>query len=294
MNASLPPPIRIGEHWLDFNQPVIMGVININNDSFYSGSRAFETQQVVSRIVEMDTSGASIIDLGVMSSRPGAEISAPEVEIERLIPVLKAIPRSVKAFISIDTIHSKVASAAINGGAHIINDISGGNFDKNMLKTVAELEVPFVLMHMRGTPESMNQKTNYPRGVTAHVLAEIMDQLRDAQRMGIKDVIVDPGFGFSKNVAQNFTLLRELAAFKILGRPILAGLSRKSMIWRTLDTTPDEAKNGTTMLNAIALNNGANILRVHDVKEAEEVRKLWNAYCTTNRLDSSNEEVRYS
>lgn len=218
--------------------------------------------------------GADLIDVGGYSSRPGALDITQEEELDRVIPAVTAIRTNFpNAIISIDTFRSRVALEAIREGADMVNDISGGDLDPHMIRTVADLKVPYIAMHMRGTPQTMNQLTQY-ENVTKEVIDYFQRKLLALRKAGITDVIVDPGFGFAKTVAQNFELLRSLELFQILERPLLVGLSRKSMIWRTLNLTPELALNGTTALNAIALMKGATLLRVHDVREAREVIQL--------------------
>lgn len=278
--SNVPSPVKYPGGWLKFDQPLIMGVINLTKDSFYAGSRLQETSAVVERILRMKDEGADMVDLGAMSSRPGAELSDPLEELDLLLPVLKGLPADLDLPVSIDTIHARVARDCVENGAAIINDISASNFDDDMISTVVQLGVPYIAMHMKGRPENMQSLSSYERGVSAEVLSFMVNKIRALKAAGIRDVIVDPGFGFAKTIQQNYRLLKDLAAFRILEAPVLAGLSRKSMIWKTLNTVPEEALNGTTAANMIALKNGADILRVHDVKEANECRKIWNAYCS--------------
>jgi len=261
---------------IDFSEPKIMGILNVTPDSFYDGFRYTDETSMVQQVEKMTREGADLIDVGGYSTRPGAaEISIKE-ELSRVIPVVKTISKKFPEIsISIDTFRSAVAIQAIESGACMVNDISGGELDKEMFRTVALLDVPYVLMHSRGTPETMTGQTDY-----GNLLKEIMDYFHQKiailHKLGVKDIIVDPGFGFAKTVAQNFELLNKLAHFQILGKPIAAGLSRKSLIWRTLKTTPEDALNGTSILNTIALIKGASILRVHDVREAYETIQLVN------------------
>lgn len=254
-----------------------MGIINVTPDSFYAESRVNDTDNIKRRVATMIEEGADWIDLGGYSSRPGAEDVSPQEEIDRLAAGMQAI-RSVNADIpvSIDTFRAEVAETAITQlDADIINDISGGNLDDRMFDTVAKLNVPYILMHMRGTPSTMSSLDRY-NDVTAEVLAELSAKIERLSLLGVKDIIVDPGFGFAKNVEQNYTLLRNLKLFNILDRPLLVGVSRKSMIYRPLDITPQQSLNGTTVINTISLLSGAAILRVHDVKEAAEAVKIIN------------------
>lgn len=263
---------------LALDEPVIMGIINATPDSFYSQSRQQTVQAAVEQAGKMLAEGALMLDIGGQSTRPGSEQAGAAAEAERVLPVIEAIAAKYpKAIVSIDTYYAAVAQRAINAGAHIINDISGGTLDEAMFATSASLKVPYICMHMRGTPPTMQQFAQYD-DVTTAVLEFFIQRLALAKEAGMNDVIVDPGFGFAKTQAHNFTLLRNLAAFNILGKPLLVGISRKSTIYKTLGITPEEALNGTTVLNTIALLNGAHILRVHDVKEAREAVQLVKAY----------------
>ena len=255
---------------LDLSKPKIMGILNLTPDSFYDGGKNNNLENALKKTEELLSEGADLLDLGAYSSRPGAEHISEETEYERLIPVVKAIAKEFpQALLSIDTFRSGIAKAAVNEGAHLINDISAGEMDENMFQTIADLRVPYILMHMRGTPKTMSTLTDY-----SDLLAELSQyftkkiiQLHD---LGVNDLIIDPGFGFAKNIDQNYELLAKLDRLKILGYPILVALSRKSMIYKLLDSDAEHALNGTTAANTIALMNGANILRVHDVSEAKE------------------------
>ena len=221
--------------------------------------------------------GADIIDIGGQSTRPGSEMKSADEEIERVVPAIKAIAnRSPHAFISIDTFYSKVAIAAVEAGATIVNDISAGSIDNKMIQTIAELKVPYVLMHMKGTPQTMQQNAVY-ENVTREVLDFFIAKTNELKNAGIVDLIIDPGFGFAKTIDQNFELLKNLSVFKMLDKAIMVGLSRKSTVYKTLGVSADDALNGTTVLNTIGLMNGASILRVHDVKEAKDAVKLFSA-----------------
>ncbi|WP_079684805.1 dihydropteroate synthase [Ohtaekwangia koreensis] len=261
---------------VDLRTPKVMGILNVTPDSFYDGNQHSTEAAILAHAEKMVREGATFIDVGGYSTRPGAEEIPVAEELKRVLSVIKGIRRNFpETFISIDTFRSEVARAAIEEGAHLINDVSGGSLDEKMFETVASLRVPYILMHMRGTPATMTQQTNYE-----NLLKDIIDffhqKINMLHQLGVKDIVVDPGFGFAKTVDQNFEILNHLEHFKILGKPILAGLSRKSMIWRSLSVTPDEALNGTTSLNTIALLKGAGILRVHDVKEAMEAVTLTN------------------
>jgi dihydropteroate synthase len=246
----------------------------VTPDSFYSGSRVLQVEDAYKKAERMISEGASILDLGGHSTRPGADAVSEEEELKRVLPVVEMIQKRFSdAIISIDTFRSTVARQAVAAGAHIINDIAGGNLDANMFETVAALNVPYILMHSRGTPQTMKELNHYDNLVT-DVLRELQVKIHQLQQLGVKDIVADLGFGFAKNADHNYVLLNELKAFQILNVPLLIGVSRKSMIWRKLSITADQSLNGTTVLNTIALMNGAHILRVHDVKEAVEAVKL--------------------
>lgn len=252
-----------------------MGILNITPDSFFDGGRYLDEQAIVEQSGKMLDDGASIIDVGAYSSRPNAiDISAKE-EIDRLLPALTLIKENYpNAIISVDTFRSEVAEAGIKAGGHIINDISAGELDGKMFETVSRLQVPYILMHMRGTPQTMQQLTDY-NDLMREVVKYFVDKVTRLKKLGVHDLILDPGFGFAKNIDQNYELLKHMDEVKIFDLPLLAGLSRKSMIWKLLESKPEEALNGTSVLNTIALQKGAAILRVHDVKEAAEVLKIW-------------------
>ncbi|MDI3521467.1 MAG: dihydropteroate synthase [Anaerophaga sp.] len=260
---------------VDLSEPVVMGIVNVTPDSFYEGSRVTSLDKVLARVEQILDEGGRMVDIGACSTRPGADDVSEEEEGNRLWPVLKAIRnRWPDILLSVDTFRGKIAQKAVNDyGVDIINDISAGMLDASMFEIVAGLNVPYVLMHMKGTPGNMQNNPVYS-DVTGEVilfLAEKVDQLR---ALGVSDIIIDPGFGFGKNIEHNFRLLNELEQFKMFEFPLLVGLSRKSMIYKHLDGTPDNSLNGTTVLNTLALSRGANILRVHDVKEAVECVKL--------------------
>lgn len=259
------------------DKPLVMGIINATRDSFFDGSRSPGVDNILPVAEKMLEDGADIIDIGGQSTRPGSELIQADEEIKRVIPAIETIAKKFPtAFISIDTFYSKVAKAAVDAGASIINDISAGSLDNDMIKTVAALKVPYILMHMKGTPQTMQQDAVY-ENVVREVLDFFIGKTHELKQAGIEDMIIDPGFGFAKTIDQNFALLKDLSVFKMLDKPILAGLSRKSTIYKTLGVTANEALNGTTVLNTIALQNGALILRVHDVKEANEAVKLYSA-----------------
>lgn len=259
------------------DKPLVMGIINATPDSFFGGSRFTVVDEIVTKVGKMLSDGADLIDIGGQSTRPGSELIAPDDELKRVVPAIEAIIRKFPdAFISIDTFYSKVALAALNAGATIVNDISAGSMDKHMIETVAELKVPYILMHMKGTPQTMQQNPVY-ENVNREVLDFFIAKINDLRKAGILDIIIDPGFGFGKTIDHNFELLKNLPVFKMLDKPILVGISRKSTIYKTLGVSADEALNGTSVLNTIALMNGASVLRVHDVKEAKEAVALFLA-----------------
>lgn len=260
---------------VDLTTTAVMGILNITPDSFYEGSRILP-EKVTEIATQMLADGATFIDLGGYSTRPGAADISPAEEADRVLPaiegILKAMPH---VLISVDTFRAEVARQSVATGASLINDVSGGLLDPEMFQTVATLGVPYVLMHMRGTPKTMQSLASY-----SNIVTEVMDELgirrAKLRSLGVKDLILDPGFGFAKTPAQNFQLLNQLDAFRLFDEPLLVGLSRKSTIWRTLDIKPEEALNGTTVLHTIALLKGTAILRVHDVREAVEAIKLVN------------------
>ena len=258
-----------------FESPLVMGIVNITPDSFYAGSRFTNSDAILSQAEKMIEEGADILDLGGQSTRPGSEAVTVEEELKRVIPNIGNIHRHFPDSItSVDTFYSKVAVEAVNAGASIVNDISAGRQDEKMLTEVAALKVPFVAMHMRGNPSTMQELTTYDN-LVRELLDFFIEKKEQCRQAGIKDLIIDPGFGFAKTIGQNFELLKNLSVLKMLDLPILVGLSRKSTIYKTLNISAEEALNGTTVLNTIALMNGANIIRVHDVKEARETVKLF-------------------
>ncbi len=260
---------------IDLSVPKVMGIINVTPDSFYDGGKTFSEKEILKQAEKMLSEGAAFLDIGGYSTRPGAdEISGTE-EIRRVAEAVEIILKNFpEALISVDTFRSEVAKKAVEAGAAIVNDVSGGTLDPEMYKTVAKLKVPYILMHMRGTPKTMAKLTDY-KNVTVEVLNDLSEKIALARAEGINDIIADPGFGFAKTREQSFQILNNLELFQNLEVPILAGVSRKSMIYKTLNTSADNALNGTTSLNTIALLKGASILRVHDVKEAVECVKLW-------------------
>ena len=267
---------------LVINKPIVMGIINITPDSFYKDSRFQTEDEVLQQVSKVLNDGATILDIGGQSTRPRSVRLSETEEAERVLPVIESVNKNFPdAFISVDTYHAAVAAQAVAAGASIVNDISGGTMDENMLATVGELHVPYICMHIQGKPETMQQNPVY-ENVTREVLDFFIHQTEKCRLNNINDVIIDPGFGFGKTFSHNFQLLKNLSVFKMLDKPILAGLSRKATIYKTLKITAEESLNGTAVLNTIALLNGANILRVHDVKEAMQAIELINAYNFSN------------
>ena len=263
---------------LVIDKPVVMGIINATPDSFYSDSRQQNTNAILKKAEQMLKEGATILDIGGQSTRPGSEKPTAEEEMKRVIAPIEAIQANFpEAFISIDTYYSLVAKEAVAAGASIVNDISAGSMDAEMISTVASLNVPYVLMHMEGTPQTMQQEPVY-ENVTREILDFFIQKTVEFKKSGIKDIIIDPGFGFGKTIQHNFELLRNLSVFKMLNSPILLGISRKSFIYKTLNVSVEDSLNGTTALHSAGLLNGATILRVHDVKEAVETIQLISAY----------------
>ncbi len=259
---------------LDLSTPKVMGILNITPDSFYDGGKHKIEKDILKHVEKMLTEGATFIDIGAYSSKPGADFVNEAEELKRILPIVSSILKEFpNTLLSIDTFRSEVARQCIDTGAAIINDISAGKLDDNMLETVAKLGVPYVMMHMKGTPQTMQQHTNY-NNLVKDILFYFSERLAVARKLGIVDFIIDPGFGFAKTLEQNFELLNQLELFNMLELPLLVGISRKSMIYKTLQNSANEALNGTTALNTIALQKGANILRVHDVKEAMETIML--------------------
>lgn len=266
--------INIKGRLVDFSIPRIMGILNLTPDSFYDGGKHNSDLKYLTKTEQMLRDGADIIDVGAFSSRPGGEWISEDEELERLIfPLEQIIKNFPEAVISVDTFRSNVAKKSVENGAAMINDISAGGLDTEMMKTVSALQVPYIMMHMRGTPQTMNMLTDY-KDVVKEVIFYFSEKIREARTAGINDLIIDPGFGFAKTVEQNYEILSKLELFRMLELPVLVGISRKSMIYKLLNINSEQSLNGTTVLNTIALQKGANILRVHDVKEAVECVKI--------------------
>lgn len=268
--------LNVNGNLIDLSSPKIMGILNVTDDSFYDGGKFINEKEISLQVEKLILDGADIIDVGGYSSRPGALHIEEELETERVLKGIHGIRKIAKDIpISVDTFRSEVARKSIDAGAGIVNDISGGGMDKKMFQTISEYNVSFIMMHLVGTPQSMTKNVSYE-----NILEEIVDyfskKLRELTQIGIKDVIIDVGFGFSKTTLQNYILLKNLKRFRILNSPLLVGISRKSMIYKILKTNPESALNGTSVLNTISLLKGASILRVHDVKEAKEVINLIN------------------
>jgi dihydropteroate synthase len=260
---------------LDLSTPKVMGVLNLTPDSFYDGGKFKNDKEALEQVGKNIQDGMDILDIGAYSSRPGADHISGEEELKRQSSVLQQITKEFPdLIISIDTFRSEVAKASIDQGAHIINDISAGNLDANMMDFIADSQVPYIMMHMRGTPQTMKSMTSYEHLVT-DIISYFSKKVSEARSKGINDILIDPGFGFAKTIDQNFELLNHLKALKILNLPIISGISRKSTIYKTLNIDAKEALNGTTALNMVALMNGSSILRVHDVLEAKQCITLY-------------------
>lgn len=270
-----PLSLNLGGELVSLSRPLVMGILNVTPDSFYAGSRTPAPEQIEARVRQIVDEGADIIDIGAYSSRSQADDIAPDEEMRRLASGLEIIRKLYpQAHVSVDTFRADIASRCVREyGVQMVNDISGGELDPRMFETVAELKVPYILMHMKGTPQTMMQQTHYD-----HLIAEMLyyfaERIARLESLGVNDIIIDPGFGFSKTLDDNYRLMNRLDEFVRMGRPLLVGISRKSMIYKLLGTSPDESLNGTTVLNTLALLGGAHILRVHDVKEAVETVKI--------------------
>lgn len=260
------------------DKPVVMGILNLTTDSFYKGYLEQSMQAIVDVAGKMIKDGATIVDIGGQSTRPGSERVGDSEERDRVLPAIESIRKNFpEAIISVDTYHASVAWAAVEVGAHIVNDVSAGSLDDDMISTVVDLGVPYICMHMQGTPQDMQQNPSY-ENVTVEVLDFLLRKIAECRALGVKDIIIDPGFGFGKTTQHNYELLKNLESFKIAETPILVGVSRKGMVYKTIGRTATEALAGTSALHMMALQNGANILRVHDVAEAVDCIKIWEAY----------------
>lgn len=263
---------------VDLSIPKVMGILNVTPDSFYDGGKLASDGLILNQVEKMLADGATFIDIGGQSTRPNAQFLTATEELQRVLPIVELILKKFpEVYLSIDTFYSEVAAACIASGAAMINDISAGSLDEKMFEVIAKNQVPYVMMHMRGTPQTMQQMTDYD-DLVKEILFYFSQKIVKARSYGINDLIIDPGFGFAKTVQQNFELLSKLELLQITDLPLLVGVSRKSMIYKTLDCFPQEALNGTTVLNTIALTKGAVILRVHDVKEAVECVRLFNSF----------------
>jgi len=260
---------------INLSTPKIMGILNVTPNSFYDGGKFTLSENGLSQVGKMLDEGATFIDIGAYSSKPNAEFVSEEEELKRILPVVQGVLKKFPdALLSIDTFRSRIAAVCIENGAAVINDISAGNIDEKMMEVIAKYNVPYIMMHMRGTPQTMQTMTNY-ENIIKEMLFYFSEKVSKARSLGINDLIVDPGFGFAKTLEQNYEILQNLELFQMLDLPLLAGISRKSMVYKPLGLTANEALNGTTVLNTIALTKGANILRVHDVKEALECVTLY-------------------
>ncbi|WP_317165572.1 dihydropteroate synthase [Nibribacter ruber] len=255
--------------------PLVMGILNATPDSFYANSRVSNLDMTLTRAGQMLADGATFLDIGGYSTRPGAPEVSEQEELDRVLPVIEAVAQAYpEALISVDTFRARVAREAAQKGAHIINDVSGGSLDEGMLETIGRLGIPYILMHMRGTPQTMASYTEYPNGLLEELISYFTEKIARLRALGVKDILLDPGFGFAKTMDQNYFLLNHLRELEMLELPLLIGLSRKGMIYKPLQVTPAEALPGTIVANTLALLNGANILRVHDVKEAAQTIQL--------------------
>lgn len=267
--------INVGGRLVSFDEPQVMGILNVTPDSFFATSRCRSEGEIRQRACQIRQEGATMVDIGAYSSRPGAEDVSKDEELRRLLPAIDIVREEwPEAVVSVDTFRAEVARKAVEAGADIVNDISGGEMDREMFSAVSELHVPYILMHMQGTPKDMQVEPKY-ENLMCEVFRSLGERVEALHEMGVADVILDPGFGFGKTMTQNYEMMARLEEFRLLGCPLLVGVSRKSMIYRLLNTMPEESLNGTTALNMIALMKGADILRVHDVKEAVEAIKIY-------------------
>lgn len=267
--------INVGGRLVSFDEPQVMGILNVTPDSFFATSRCRSEGEIRQRVCQIRQEGATMVDIGAYSSRPGAEYVSKDEELRRLLPAIDIVREEwPEAVVSVDTFRAEVARKAVEAGADIVNDISGGEMDREMFSAVSELHVPYILMHMQGTPKDMQVEPKY-ENLMCEVFRSLGERVEALHEMGVADIILDPGFGFGKTMTQNYGMMARLEEFRLLGCPLLVGVSRKSMIYRLLNTMPEESLNGTTALNMIALMKGADILRVHDVKEAVEAIKIY-------------------
>lgn len=267
--------INVGGRLVSFDEPQVMGILNVTPDSFFATSRCRSEGEIRQRVCQIRQEGATMVDIGAYSSRPGAEDVSKDEELRRLLPAIDIVREEwPEAVVSVDTFRAEVACKAVEAGADIVNDISGGEMDREMFSAVSELHVPYILMHMQGTPKDMQVEPKY-ENLMCEVFRSLGERVEALHEMGVADIILDPGFGFGKTMTQNYEMMARLEEFRLLGCPLLVGVSRKSMIYRLLNTMPEESLNGTTALNMIALMKGADILRVHDVKEAVEAIKIY-------------------
>lgn len=268
------PTINCKGKLIDLSQPKVMGILNLTPNSFYDGGKYKDEIQVLNQVEKMLDDGATFIDVGAYSSKPNAEFVSEEEELHRLLPIVELLVNKFpEVLLSVDTFRSQVAKKAIENGVAIVNDISAGKLDEKMIETVAKLNVPYIMMHMKGNPKTMQSLTNYD-DVVKEMIFYFSERIAVVRSFGVNDIVIDPGFGFAKTLEQNYEVLQKLELFSMLELPLLVGVSRKSMIYKALESSAEEALNGTTVLNTIALQKGAKILRVHDVKEAVECVKL--------------------
>jgi len=267
--------LNINGELIDLDKVQVAGILNVTEDSFFDGGRYLSENQALKQAEKLLADGADFIDIGGQSTRPDSKFLSADAELQRLIPVVKAVKKEFpQSRLSVDTFWAKVAEEAVNEGVGMINDISGGSIDKKMFETVGRLKVPYVLMHMRGTPQTMGQFTDY-KDLILEMNRYFSQKIRELREFGVNDILLDPGFGFSKTIEQNYELMKNLDLLDLFKLPLYVGVSRKGMIWKPLDITPDEALTGTSVLNFYALQKGAKFLRVHDVKEARQVIKIW-------------------
>ena len=278
MNQSqpiTPQTINCKGKLIDLSTPKIMGILNLTPDSFYAPSQINQAEQLLQTAQQMLAQGATFLDIGGYSTRPNATYISPDEELSRILPAIKILSQHLpQAILSVDTFRATVARQAIEAGAHLVNDISGGTLDDQMFQTVAQMKVPYILMHLKGTPQTMQSQTHY-QDMIGEITNHLLQKINQLRQLGLKDVIIDVGFGFAKTIDQNYHLLNHLQRFQILELPILTGISRKSMVWKTINKTPNEALNGTSALHLLALQKGSNILRVHDVAPAMEIIKIF-------------------